>query len=83
VMITETEDRKAIALLELSIRRDIPGLEGQPVGHVEGLYIKPDVRGRELARHLLQKSRSWARDQNCIGFASDRAGRVIVERTFS
>jgi hypothetical protein len=35
VMIAETEDHRAIALIELSIRRDILGLEGQPVGYVE------------------------------------------------
>jgi len=83
VMIAETEDHRAIAILELSIRRDIPGLEGQPLGYVEGLYIKPEVRGRDLARRLLQESRNWARKQNCIGFASDRAGRIVIDRTFS
>jgi aminoglycoside 6'-N-acetyltransferase I len=82
VMIAETEEHQAIALLELSIRRDIPTLEGQPVGYVEGLYIKPEARGRDLARQLLQESRNWAREQNCIGFASDRAGRIIIDRTF-
>jgi aminoglycoside 6'-N-acetyltransferase I len=83
VMIAETEDHKAIAILELSIRRDIPGLEGQPVGYVEGLYIKPEARGRDLARQLLQDSRNWARKQDCIGFASDRAGRIVIDRSFS
>jgi aminoglycoside 6'-N-acetyltransferase I len=83
VMIAETEDHKAIAILELSIRRDIPGLEGQPVGYVEGLYIKPEARGRDLARQLLQESRNWARKQDCIGFASDRAGRIVIDRSFS
>jgi aminoglycoside 6'-N-acetyltransferase I len=82
VMIAETEDHEAIALLELAIRRDIPGLEDQPVGYVEGLYINPEVRGRDLARQLLQESRNWAREQNCIGFASDRAGRIVIDRTF-
>src|SRR5271163_762815 len=75
VMIAETEDQRAIALLELSIRLDIPGLEGQPVGYVEGLYIKPEARGRNLARQLLESSRHWACERNCAGFASDRAGR--------
>jgi aminoglycoside 6'-N-acetyltransferase I len=83
VMIAETGDRTAVALLELSIRRDIPGLKGQPVGYVEGLYIQPKARGRGLARQLLQESRSWAHRQNCIGFASDRAGRIVIDRGFS
>jgi aminoglycoside 6'-N-acetyltransferase I len=83
VMIAETEDHKPIAILELSIRRDIPTFEGQPVGYVEGLYIKPEARGRDLARQLLQESRNWAHDQNCMGFASDRAGRIVIDRSFS
>jgi len=82
VMLAETKDHKPIALLELSVRRDIPGLDGQPVGYIEGLYIEPEARGRDLATRLLQVSRDWAREQNCIGFASDRADRIIIDRTF-
>jgi len=82
VMIAETEDHRAIALLELSIRLDIPGLEDQPVGYVEGLYIKQEARGQDLGRRLLQVSREWAREHNCIGFASDRAGRIVIDRSF-
>ena len=82
VMIAETEDHRAIALLELSIRRDIPGLEGRPVGYVEGLYIKPEARGHDLGRRLLKISREWAREHNCVGFASDRAGRIVIDRSF-
>ncbi len=82
VMIAETEDHRAVALLELSIRLDIPGLEGQPVGYVEGLYIKPEARGHDLARQLLQESQRWACQHSCIGFASDRAGRIVIDRSF-
>ncbi len=82
VLIAETEDHRPVALLELSIHLDIPRLEGQPVGYVEGLYIKPEARGQYPARQLLQESRNWAREHSCIGFASDRASRIVIDRSF-
>ena len=80
VFIAENDDRTAIALLELSIRTDIPGLEGQRTGYVEGLYILPEARGGNIAARLLQESRLWARQQQCTAVASDRAERVIIGR---
>jgi Acetyltransferase (GNAT) family len=51
-------------------------------GYVEGLYIKPEARGHELVRRLLEISREWAREHNCVAFASDRAGRIVIDRSF-
>jgi len=80
VFIAEGDNRTAVALLELSIRADIPGLEGQRTGYVEGLYIVPEARGGNVASQLLQESRLWARQQHCTAVASDRAERIIVGR---
>jgi aminoglycoside 6'-N-acetyltransferase I len=68
-----------IAFAELSIRVDIPGLAGKRVGYVEGLYVTPAFRGRGIARTLLLASKSWARENHCEAFASDRAERIIVD----
>jgi aminoglycoside 6'-N-acetyltransferase I len=70
---------QAVAVMELSIRTDLPPLRNVKVGYVEGFYIVPEFRGHGLARQLLRFAQQWARQQHCTGFASDRAGRLILD----
>ncbi len=83
VLIAEDENHAVIAFAELSIRTGLPGLEGHRAGYVEGLYIRPEFRSGNVAHRLLQESRHWARRQQCTIFASDRAERIIIDRSFS
>jgi aminoglycoside 6'-N-acetyltransferase I len=76
------EGPNLIAFAELSIREDIRGLAGTRVGYVEGLYVTPAFRSRGIARTLLLASKSWARENHCEAFASDRAERLIVDPKF-
>jgi aminoglycoside 6'-N-acetyltransferase I len=82
VMVAENAEGVLVGFVELSIRMDVPGLLRRRAGYVEGLYVSPEVRHRGIARTLLQASRTWARQQKCDAFASDRAGRIIVDRSF-
>ena len=82
VLVAEGADGHLVAVAELSIRTDLPSRLGQPVGYVEGLFVVPEARGQGIARALLQASRQWARQQGCTGFASDRAGRTVIDRTY-
>jgi aminoglycoside 6'-N-acetyltransferase I len=82
VLIAENVVGKIVGFAELAIRNDLASLEGKNVGYVEGLYVPPEFRGHGIARKLLQASRSWAREQKCAGFASDRAGRIIIDPNF-
>ena len=72
-----------VGFAELSIRDDVPALHGIRTGYVEGLYVLPEARCRGVARKLLQASRSWAHERGCVAFASDRADRIIVDRSFT
>lgn len=81
VLVAETGQR-LVGVAELSIRDEIPGLEHQRIGYLEGLYVLPDFRNLGVARRLLEAARSWAREKACKGFASDRAERIIVDRRF-
>jgi aminoglycoside 6'-N-acetyltransferase I len=80
--IVESPAGKPIAILELSIREDVPGLEGKRAGYVEGLYVIPELRHGGIARELLHTSLSWARENQCVAFASDRAERILIHRRF-
>ena len=82
VLMAENGAGKIVAFAELSIRTDVAGVEGTRVGYVEGLYVIPEARHQGVARNLLEASRAWALGQNCAGLASDRAGRVVVDRGF-
>jgi aminoglycoside 6'-N-acetyltransferase I len=82
MLMAETDNGTSIGVAELSIRTDISELTGQRVGYVEGLYIIPKMRWRGVARLLMRASRDCARDQNCTAFASDRAGRIVIDRTY-
>jgi aminoglycoside 6'-N-acetyltransferase I len=76
------EDSTLVAFAELSIRDDIPGLAGKRVGYVEGLYVLRTFRARGIARTLLAAGKSWARENHCDAFASDRAERIVVDPRF-
>lgn len=83
VLMAETGAGTSVGIAELSIRTDISEFEGQRAGYVEGLYVVPEMRWRGVARLLMRASRDWAREQKCTGFASDRAGRIVIDRSFS
>ena len=82
VLVAEDPEGTIIAFVELSIRTDVPGLEGRRAGYVEGLYVVPEMRQRGIARRLLETSRRWARDQKCEAMASDRAERIVIDKGF-
>jgi len=82
VMVAENPAGEIVAFSELSIRGDVAGLEGQRVGYVEGLYVVPKARHMGIARLLLRAAHEWARRQQCAAFASDRAGRILVDKHY-
>ena len=77
VLVAESVKGKIVGFAELSIRSDVAGLEGKRAG-----YVPPEFRHQGIANKLLQASRNWARDHRCVAFASDRAGRVVINKNF-
>jgi aminoglycoside 6'-N-acetyltransferase I len=82
VLMAESESGEVVGYAELSIRVDVVGVEGKRAGYSEGLYVRPGARHQGVAKALMRASRVWARQQKCVVFASDRAGRVVIDRRF-
>jgi aminoglycoside 6'-N-acetyltransferase I len=82
VLLAVNREGRTIAHVELSLRKDVQGIEGLRAGYIEGLYVEPGHRHIGIARMLLRASESWAQEQNCEAFASDRAGRIVVHQRF-
>ena len=82
VLMAESQSDEVVGYAELSIRIDVAGVEGKRTGYVEGLYVRPEARHQGVARTLMRASRVWARQQKCVAFASDRAGRVVIDRRY-
>ena len=65
-------DGEAVAFLSLSLRHDyVEGTDSSPVGYLEGIYVKPNYRGRGIAGELVEFAKEWAISQGCSELASD------------
>lgn len=82
VLLAWSTDGQALGHVELSIRSDVPGLQGVRTGYIEGLYVLPAQRHAGIARALLNAARRWARAAQCQAFASDRDERVVIDRRY-
>jgi aminoglycoside 6'-N-acetyltransferase I len=43
----------------------------QPVGFIEGWFVRAEFRGRGIGRQLIEAAEAWARRQGCREMASD------------
>lgn len=83
VLLAITEENEVIAHIELSLRYDIEGLTALKTGYIEGLYVGEENRASGVALKLMRAAESWAKDQGCLAFASDRDDRVIVHARYA
>jgi len=57
---------------KVSLRHDyVNGCSTSPVGFLEGIYTHPSFRKRGVARDLVAKMETWAREHDCNELASD------------
>ncbi len=65
-------DERPCGFAQCQLRRDyVEGTSTSPVGYLEGLYVRPEQRGRGWGRALVERCEGWARDKGCREFASD------------
>lgn len=64
----------AAGFAEAALRHDyVNGCRTSPVAFLEGIYVKPEFRGRGVVRELVEAVEAWALDHGCTEFASDAA----------
>ena len=74
---------RGVGLAEASIRTDyVNGTSSSPVAYLEGIYVRPDARGRGVATGLVQAVCEWALSRGCSELASDTQPENLVSQAF-
>jgi aminoglycoside 6'-N-acetyltransferase I len=61
-----------LGFAEVAVRTDfVNGCEHRPALFLEGIYVRPEHRGRGVARALCEAAGRWGLEQGCREFASD------------
>ena len=61
-----------LGFAEVAVRTDfVNGCEHRPALFLEGIYVRPEHRGRGVARALCEAAGRWGSEQGCREFASD------------
>lgn len=69
--------------IELSVRHDyVAGSDSSPVGYVEGVYVKPEYRGKGIAAQLVKRGEEWAAEMGCTQMASDAELHNTISHDF-
>jgi aminoglycoside 6'-N-acetyltransferase I len=79
-LIAEDGAGSLIAFLEVGLRSHADGCDTrQPVGYVEGWFVREEHRGKGIGRALIQAAEDWARAHGCREMASD----ALIDNTAS
>lgn len=61
-----------LGFAEVAVRTDfVNGCEHRPALFLEGIFVRPEHRGRGVARALCDEAGRWGLSQGCLEFASD------------
>ncbi|UVA78360.1 aminoglycoside 6'-N-acetyltransferase [Pandoraea commovens] len=72
VLIAESAAGDAVGFAEASIRHDyVNGCDTSPVVFLEGIYVVPSARRKDVARVLCASTEQWGLSHGCAEFASD------------
>ena len=70
--VAEDSHGDLIGFLNVSLRSHADGCDTrQPVGYIEGWYVRETLRNCGIGKGLVRAAEGWARDQGCIEMASD------------
>jgi aminoglycoside 6'-N-acetyltransferase I len=61
-----------LGFAEVAVRTDfVNGCQHRPALFLEGIFVRPEHRGRGVARSLCDAAGRWGLEQGCLEFASD------------
>lgn len=65
-------DEELIGWIQVGLRSHADGCDAtQPVGFIEGWFVRDGLRGKGIGRRLMQVAEEWARKCGCREMASD------------
>jgi aminoglycoside 6'-N-acetyltransferase I len=71
-LIAEDESDGLAGFIEVGLRSHADGCDvAQPVGYVEGWFVRQELRARGIGKELMRAAEDWARRQGCQEMASD------------
>jgi aminoglycoside 6'-N-acetyltransferase I len=71
-LVADDERGELLGFLEVGLRSHADGCDTrQPVGFVEGWFVREGHRGQGVGRELMHAAEEWARSQGCLEMASD------------
>lgn len=71
-LLAQSDDGEVTGFLHVGMRSHADGCDvEQPVGFIEGWFVKPGFRGRGFGAALMHAAEDWARRQGCRELASD------------
>lgn len=72
-----------VGLIDLFLRHDyVEGSSTNPVGYIEGIFVKPEFRNQGVAKFMVEQGEIWAKQNGCLEFASDTSVTNIDSQNF-
>jgi aminoglycoside 6'-N-acetyltransferase I len=72
VLVAMDDDERLAGFIEVGLRSHADGCDvAQPVGFVEGWFVREGLRGQGIGKQLMNAAEGWSRAQNCHEIASD------------
>jgi aminoglycoside 6'-N-acetyltransferase I len=72
IFVAEDNYKELAGFIEVGLRSHADGCDiSQPVGFIEGWFVRASDRGNGAGRQLMEAAERWARENGCIEIASD------------
>jgi aminoglycoside 6'-N-acetyltransferase I len=76
------ENNRIIGLVELSSRNIVDGCLSSPVAYLEGLYLKPEHRGKGKGKEVIKTILNWCKEKGFSELATDTELTNIEAQSF-